>query len=152
MVIRIRPPHPDELNALSALCLRSKAHWGYDREFLAACREELTLKPGDLAESKIVVAERDGQTAGLTQIGHSGHETEILKLFVDPSSMGLGVGRILFEWCVAEARRANARKLWVEADPDARPFYERMGAQLIGTAPSGSIPGRNLPLLALPLR
>ena len=35
----------------------------------------------------------------------------------------------------------------IEADPDAAPFYRRMGAQDVGLAPSGSIPGRMLPKL-----
>ena len=39
----------------------------------------------------------------------------------------------------------------IEADPDAAPFYRRIGARDVGTAPSGSIPGRELPLLELVL-
>ena len=32
------------------------------------------------------------------------------------------------------------------ADPNAAPFYERMGARFERMAPSDSIPGRELPL------
>jgi hypothetical protein len=32
------------------------------------------------------------------------------------------------------------------ADPNAAPFYERMGARLVSQAPSDAIPGRMLPL------
>jgi hypothetical protein len=35
----------------------------------------------------------------------------------------------------------------IEADPDAAPFYRKMGAKHCGFAPSGSIPGRVLPKL-----
>ena len=37
---RVRPARPDEAEALTALVLRSKAHWGYDEAFTAACRDE----------------------------------------------------------------------------------------------------------------
>ena len=33
---------------MSDLALRSKAHWGYDASFLAACRVELSLRPTDV--------------------------------------------------------------------------------------------------------
>lgn len=39
------------------------------------------------------------------------------------------------------------RQLTVDADPDAAPFYRRMGARDDGQAASGSIPGRLLPRL-----
>ena len=38
----LRAARPEEAAAISALALRSKAHWGYDEAFLAACRAELT--------------------------------------------------------------------------------------------------------------
>ena len=40
---RLRAARVEELDALSTLCLRSKAVWGYDKEFMNACRAELTL-------------------------------------------------------------------------------------------------------------
>ena len=41
----LRPARIEDLEALSALCLRSKAHWGYDAAFMAAWGQELTLTP-----------------------------------------------------------------------------------------------------------
>jgi hypothetical protein len=39
----------------------------------------------------------------------------------------------------------------IEADPHAEAFYLGRGARCVGTAPSGSIPGRMLPLLEIDL-
>lgn len=39
----------------------------------------------------------------------------------------------------------------IDADPNAEPFYRAMGAVRIGATPSGSIPGRELPLLEFTL-
>jgi hypothetical protein len=41
--------------------------------------------------------------------------------------------------------------LAILSDPNAAPFYERMGAVPAGDAPSDAIPGRRLPLLHLDL-
>jgi predicted N-acetyltransferase YhbS len=68
-------------------------------------------------------------------------------LFVEPDSIGSGIGRKLFAAIVASLKRESARRLVIEADPNAKAFYERMGAVHVGEAPSGSIPGRMLPLL-----
>jgi len=35
----------------------------------------------------------------------------------------------------------------IDADPNAEGFYLKMGAERVGESPSGSIPGRMLPLL-----
>ena len=63
--------------------------------------------------------------------------------------MGLGVGRLLFEKIVDWIRIAGGRTMEILADPDAVPFYERMGAKRIGDAPSDAVPGRTLPLLVM---
>lgn len=152
MPITLSPVSAPDLPRLSALCLRSKAYWGYDAVFMAACREELTLTETDMDTSALTAAWRDGILAGVAQVRPEENGAEIWKLFVDPPHMGTGVGRQLFGWCVAEARKLNAAELRIEADPEAVPFYQRMGAKIAGSAPSGSIPGRRLPLLRYTLR
>lgn len=151
MSISLRPPRLDDLPVLSALCMRSKAYWGYDDAFMAACREELTLSPQDLDHFAAVMAEIDGRPAGVALVGWDGPDAEIEKFFVDPAFMGRGVGRALFDWCTSTARAMHAPRLLIEADPQAAPFYEHMGAKAIGQVPSASIPGRSLPHLALAL-
>ena len=68
---------------------------------------------------------------------------------VEPGVIGRGVGRRLFEHAVATARELGFKRFTIDSDPDAEPFYLAMGAVRIGTTPSGSIPGRTLPLLAV---
>jgi len=67
-MITLRPPRPDELAALTELCLRSKAVWGYDRDFIDACRGELTMTAVDLSSSHLQVAERDERAVGVAQV------------------------------------------------------------------------------------
>ncbi len=148
----IRPPRPTELDALSALQMRSKAHWGYDAAFMAACEHELTLTSEKLAGTAVAVGEPDGQVAGIAQVGPRAEDADLMALFIDPPFMGAGLGRELFHWCVSTAQRMSRTRLLIDSDPGAEAFYLHMGAQRIGRAPSGSIPGRMLPLLAYDLR
>jgi GNAT superfamily N-acetyltransferase len=149
--LTLRPPTIGELSALSELCLISKAWWGYDRVFLNACREEMTIRPVELASTSVVVAEHETHRVGVAQIMAEGPHIDLLKLFVDPNHMRRGHGAVLFNWAVREGRRLGAKRMTIQSDPGAETFYRRMGACRIGNAPSDSIPGRSLPLFEISL-
>ena len=149
--MNLRQARKMELSELSALCMRSKAHWGYDDAFVAACRAELTLGLHDLGENLLRVAEQEGAPVGVAQISLQGGWAELEKLFVAPAHIGCGVGRALFEWAAQAARGSGATSMNIESDPAAAPFYRRMGAHDAGTAPSTAIAGRELPRLILTL-
>ena len=63
----------------------------------------------------------------------------------------LCTGHLYVQINSAEARRRDAKRLTILADPYAAGFYERNGARLIGEAPSDAIPGRSLPLYEIKL-
>lgn len=150
-VLTLREPRTEDCRAASDLCLRSKAVWGYDPDFLERCRAELSLTPEILERDETQIAEADGRMLGVAQVSCDGGEAYLEKLFVDPGAMGRGVGRALFEWARSTARDRGASCLIIEADPEAAPFYRKVGAVDAGSAPSGSIPGRVLPRLVLSL-
>ena len=150
-MLALRPARPDEAQALTELCLRSKAVWGYDAAFMQACRTELAVTPAAITSSRVQVAEIDGRLAGVAEIKSEGQIAQLEKLFVEPAMLRSGTGRKLLDWAMATARAAGAMSLLIEADPDAAPFYRRMGAVDDGVVPSGSIPGRLIPRLNLPL-
>jgi len=145
---------PDEAAALSGLALRSKGYWGYDAAFLDACRAELTLTP-DQAVAARVVRGADGTVRGFHLLGPDPDGNpgrgELLMLFVDPTEIGSGVGWALLADAVRYAALRGWSTLRVESDPGAEGFYVAHGARRVGTVRSGSVPGRELPLLELPV-
>ena len=149
--LNLRRPRVEEADALSSLCLRSKAVWGYDEAFLEACRSELTLTPSQLCNGWFRVAEVEGEVLGLVQLALAGDTAELEKLFVRPESLNRGIGTALFAAAAEAARAAGAGQLVLAADPGAVPFYERQGARKAGKVPSGSIAGRWLPRMVLEL-
>jgi len=149
-MIAIRPARPEEADALTALCHRSKARWGYDADFMKAAKTDLTITADRIARGRALIAvDVDGKPLGIataTPLTAEG-DFDLGHLFVEPDAIGSGVGAMLFAAIVASLKRESARRLVIEADPNAKAFYERMGAVHVGEAPSGSIPGRMLPLL-----
>lgn len=151
MAIDISEATVADLEAVSALCLRSKAMWGYDADFMVACRNELILHAADLRGTQVAVGRQDDEIVAMAQLQIDGDSCELLKLFVDPASVGRGIGKIMLDWATAAAVRARAHHMRIEADPNAAPFYAAMGAVEIGKVASGSIAGRTLPVLRLTL-
>ena len=149
-MIALRDARPDELDALSDLCMRSKAVWGYDAAFMAACRNELTLTTADLATSLQVATDHDA-LIGVAQMEVDGDMAHLLKLFVAPDRLRDRIGTRLLAWSMEMASALGACRLVIQADPGAVAFYRRHGARPAGSAPSGSIPGRMLPRLMIEL-
>jgi N-acetylglutamate synthase-like GNAT family acetyltransferase len=146
-MVDIRLASKDEVRLLSELAVRSKGHWGYDAAFLEACRAELTITPARIDMETVWVAVRAGEVVGFSALLVEGEEAELTDLFVDPDHIGSGVGRALWDRTVATCREMGTRRIRIEADPHAEHWYLSRGAVRVGEAPSGSIPGRLLPLL-----
>lgn len=142
-MINVRQAQAGEAEALTALCVRSKAHWGYDDAFMRLSRASLTVSVADIATGCVLVATDAGRVVGVARVEPDG---ELGMMFVDPPAMGRGAGRALFAAAAALARDLGARSMPILADPNAAPFYERMGARFVSQAPSDAIPGRTLPL------
>lgn len=153
-MIAIRPARIGEAEALTALCLRSKAHWGYDEAFMRASTPSLTITAERIADGRVLVAEDEGGNllgiATADPLPAKG-DFDLAHLFVDAHAIGRHVGEKLLRAIVALIRSEGATRLMIESDPNAKGFYERLGAEQIGQVPSASIPGRMLPLLALAL-
>lgn len=151
--LTIREARPDEAALLSALALRSKGHWGYDADFLEACRADLTLTPQDIAESVSFVCEGAAGTLGFSRVVLMDERTaELDALFVEPTAIGVGAGKLLWERSVEAARDLGAQDMVLQSDPHAEGFYLSRGARRIGEAASALIPGRILPLMHVDLR
>jgi GNAT superfamily N-acetyltransferase len=53
-------------------------------------------------------------------------------LWVEPESMGRGLGRALLSHALETARTHGAARLAIDSDPHAEEFYRRMGARCVG--------------------
>jgi len=151
---KIRTARANEAGLLSALALRSKAHWGYDDEFMRSCTEELTYGEDQIksALSIFYVCELEQQVVGFYCLEELNQSNVILEaLFVEPSAMGRGVGRALLEHAKRTASQLGGESLEVQSDPQAEAFYLAMGATVIGRQQSNSIADRYLPLLSMTL-
>ena len=145
-MVTVRPARCGEAAGLTAICLRSKAHWGYDAEFMRLSTPAITVAEADIEAGHVLVGcDASGEAVGLVRVKPEGEAAELGLMFVDPPAIGSGAGRILFEAAVVLARQLGAKRMVILADPNAAAFYERMGARFLRNEPSDAIPGRTLP-------
>ncbi len=141
-------------DALTNLCMRSKQSNGYDDAFMAQCADELRVRDDWITRDAFWLAETgEGKPVGCIRLSveEDGMTGELATCFVDPDWQGRRVGKVLFDVLYAEARTRGLVRIGLDADPFAEPFYARMGFQITGRSPSGSIPGRTLARMELVL-
>ncbi|OAA42849.1 acetyltransferase [Beauveria brongniartii RCEF 3172] len=162
----IRRAQPSEAALLTDLALAAKAYWGYSPAFLASARAELTITAADISQHEIHVAtlplnnnddddrstssEEEEEVVGVYRLTplQDGRrcDAELSYLWIRPSRIRQGLGRLLWEHAVRRAAALGLARFSLDADPHAEAFYVKMGADRCEeNAPSKSVPGRTLP-------
>jgi GNAT superfamily N-acetyltransferase len=137
MILTIRPAVPSDAAALSGLALSGKRHWGYPEPWLEAWRGLHTITPDYLGSHIVSCAEDEsGAVVGFYALERDGSSYRLEHLWLDPSLIGGGLGRQLFEHALRRARALGVDELLIEADPNAEGFYLHMGAQRAGETKS----------------
>jgi GNAT superfamily N-acetyltransferase len=131
---------------LRRVAIDSKSHWGYPPQWLErfAALFELT---SEQVESRPCYCIRDRRILGWYSLKPSGMIAILDDLWVAPSEIGRGLGRILFEHALERARELGALRMEWEADPNAVPFYKHMGGVVTGDIETAM--GRRIPTMAV---
>ncbi|HWP79425.1 MAG TPA: GNAT family N-acetyltransferase [Candidatus Acidoferrum sp.] len=154
---------PQDAAELSHLTYESKKFWGYPDAYMALWTSALTITPEYIENNTVVMAVEDGEIAGYFSIVEEGPQ-EVLEvgnyrvaggfyldnLFIHPEHIRQGLGRQLLDMALEHCRRQGITLLHVHSDPNAKGFYEAMGAEHLGDVPT-KIPGRALPVMLLRL-
>lgn len=156
--VHLRAAEPADADRLGDIAFAAKAHWGYAAPVLERWRDDLRVSPQSLREWPTRVAEVDGRIAGFAQLEpETGVDAEatwaLAHLWIDPPFMRRGIGRALLADVLTELQRQGARRLSIDADPNAEAFYRSCGAVRTGTiaAPIDGDPGRQRPQLRIDL-
>ena len=143
---------PEQARQLSDIAFRSKAYWGYSKEFMEACREELTFSEDEIRSLTCYVLQTKPLIKGFYILEPiNKHECELGAVFVEADAMGKGYGKALMNHAKKIAEELSFSKITIQSDPNAVGFYQSVGARVTGEKPSLSIPGRFLPSMEINL-
>lgn len=150
--MRIVRAKPEDAAVLTEVAFAAKRHWGYPERWIQIWRDILTVAPELVIANPTFAAIEDDRVIGFSSLTLE-PRPDLTHLWVRPGAMGRGVGRVLFERIVEQARALELSAFEIEADPNAEAFYLHMGAKRVGTRVS-ELEGerRELPLLLFELR
>lgn len=151
-MILIQPARPEQANQLTQIAIAAKAHWGYPQRWMEIWKPQLIFNPQYFVEHEGWVAIVNESPIGFYTIEEKEGIAWLENLWVLPVYIGKGVGKTLFLHAVEISLRRGCQRLQLEADPNARGFYEKMGMHKIGERRS-QVDGepRVLPIMELRL-
>jgi N-acetylglutamate synthase-like GNAT family acetyltransferase len=122
----VRAAASGDYDRLRELTFESKAHWGYDRDFVRSWAERLSFE----GAQESWVAELEGEIVAWAALLPPADGVAVLDdLWVDPAAIGRGIGSRLFRLAADRARELGAQKLEWGAEPNAVGFYEKVGGR-----------------------
>lgn len=161
MNIMIKRANDKESDTLTAISFASKRYWKYPQEYFDVWKDELTITPDYINQNEVHVAKVDGKAVGFISIVEVKDEFQAGELliqkgfwldhiFVHPNFIRKRVGSKLISFATELCRQKNIRFLHIFSDPNAKGFYDRIGAQFIDEVPS-NIKGRTVSLYKFPV-
>jgi GNAT superfamily N-acetyltransferase len=130
--MEIRRARESDAAELTRIAHEAKRHWGYPERWIELWRDDLTLSPEFIAGNEVYLAEDGGEALGCCALVAGTPSWALEHFWIRPAAMGKGLGRRLFEHARAQAAAAGASVLEIDSDPNAEPFYLRMGAVRVG--------------------
>ena len=150
MKITIREAKEEEASQLTRIAIASKKYWNYPDAWFELWSDTFEITSETIRKYKIWVAEENKQPIGFIGVSLGDGKAELEHLWVLPEFFNKGVGRSLFDTVVEYCRRKRISQIRIESDPNAKAFYEKMGARHVGFVESKPEP-RKLPVLVLKL-
>ncbi len=159
MKITIRPAKDDENGVLTNISFASKKYWNYPQEYLNVWRTELTVTSDYINTNIVFVAEVDGNVVGyfsIVEVKEDFFTGQFMvrkgfwleHIFILPEFIGQGIGTDLMATAKKICAKTNIDRLYIFSDPNAKGFYDKLGAKYINESPS-NIEGRTVSLFEL---
>ena len=145
MNIEFRDAEVNDIDQLNIVSLAAKGHWGYPEEWLDKWKGDLKINETHVTEHSITIIEVNEEVVGFCCIGENKEVYELMHLWILPSFIGRGLGKLLLDEAVRKAV-VKDKKIITEADPNAQGFYERQGFKKVGEIESYP-KGRFLPVM-----
>lgn len=131
--LTIRLARPEEQQQLESLQRRASLALGEYNQQLEAEPDAVQLPIAQIEGGAVIVAEQDHRIAGFAVVLIDEDSAELDGLFVEPGHWRKGIGAMLVDVAVHEARRRGLAMM-VIANPAAREFYEKCGFTVEGDA------------------
>ncbi|WP_322814814.1 GNAT family N-acetyltransferase [Chloroflexus sp.] len=123
---------PSDAALLKQIAVAAKRYWGYPDHLINQWAASPIITPAAIDHDLVFAAHQQGQPIGWYRLIVDSSPAILEDLWVIPSWIGQGVGRMLFTHAVAQCRAQRIAQIELDADPHAVGFYRNMGCTVIG--------------------
>lgn len=128
---------PEDVAILREIAIQSKGYWGYPEAWMESFAQSPIITPEAITQDVVYKACVEGAAAGWYRLLPENPVAILDDLWVLPAWIGRGIGGALFRHAKAQAEGLGRQAIELDADPNARLFYERMGFRTIGQSLTG---------------
>lgn len=144
--------YTDDHIILTDITKKSKAYWGYTDEQMEKWSELLTITKAYIETNKVYKLLIDNAVVGYySYVDLDENVVKLDNLFVLPDFIGSGFGKLLLDDFMSRLKMTKAKKIILDAEPNAEKFYEKFGFIKVGQIET-SIKDRYLPIMELELK
>lgn len=125
------PAQPEHADILTQITIAAKRHWNYPENWIQIWLPLLTITPEYISGHETWIATLNDKPVAYYSLKEAENALWLDNLWVLPGHMGKGIGKELFIHALERSRKRGISVIKIEADPNAQPFYEHMGARKI---------------------
>ena len=114
---------PNEASILTQIAFESKSYWKYDKGYLEAAREHIKVTERDIENNHVYLYQEGRDILGFYHFINKQEESELVWFFVHPSSIGNGIGKLLWNHLIELISELEINEFIIKSDPNAEPFY-----------------------------
>ncbi|NLW03504.1 MAG: GNAT family N-acetyltransferase [Clostridiaceae bacterium] len=141
---KVEKSHIEELNRIA---YESEAWWGYDSEFMEKFKAIYKITEDYIRDNPTLVLIENGSIIGFFSFVKNENETELEYFYIDPQYIGKGYGKKMWDNLVDYCKATGIYSFSLVTSPQAKGFYEKMGAVVTDEVESLLRKGRKIPKL-----
>lgn len=146
-MIQLRAAEEKEAGFLSELAYCSEAHWENDEGYMERFRFFYNITEEFIRNNPVFIFEEDRCPVGFWGLAKPEDDWELEFFYIAEPYIGKGYGRLLWYSLIEECRKREIDHIEFTTSPEARLFYEKMGAKTVCDVESLLKKGRMIPKL-----
>ena len=142
--------HAAEVNKASELnriAIESESYWGYDSDFMNEFKVMYQITEEFIRKNPIFILCENDRIIGFYSLSIKEEENTIEYFYIEPQSIGNGYGKKMWNHLANYCKENNIKEFSLVTSPQAKAFYEKMGAVQIDEVESILKKGRKIPKL-----
>ena len=136
-----------DIDELNRIAYESEAYWGYDPEFMEKFKIIYRITEDYIRTNPTFVLAKGNCIIGFYSLLINDEEIELEFFYILPRYIGKGYGKKMWEHLIGYCKEVGIKSFCFVTSPQAKGFYEKMGAVKIDEVESLIRKERKIPKL-----